>query len=366
MLGLVSITVAMRKKGIISMKNMIKATIWLGLLLVVMAALPVLAQDRHDSILFVTDVSWTMSQGKHVPAAKKLVQDMNDRFPSYVKSAGLLTFGHKDGPQMNWWYPVSAWDRARFKTAAGKIVDGNGTTPIGASLEEARDALAYSRGKTAVILLSDGKNNGWVNSVKKAKRIKREFGDKVCIFTVLYGDDKRGADLLADIAFAGRCGLGLLGSDLKSSDEVQRLVDYIFPPEKAAALPPPTPKLKPRLALVELRDAHFEFDSSKITPEGLEILDKNIKILKDNPDVDILIAGYTSASGTDEYNQKLSERRAAAVKDYLVKNGSIPADSLVTVGYGENKPATYEPYPDDLESDAAKSNMRVLFTVIVK
>jgi len=348
------------------MKNMIKTALWLGVMSVLTAALPGWAQVRHDSIIFITDVSWTMSQDKHVPAAKKLVLDMNDRFPSYVKSAGLLTFGHKEGPQMNWWYPVGAWDQAGFKTAAGKIVDGNGTTPIGAALEESKDDVSKSQGKTAIVLLSDGMNNGWISSVKMAEKIKHEFGDKVCIFTILYGDDRQGTQLLADIALAGRCGMGLLGADLKSSEEVQRLVDYIFPPEKGAALPPPVPKLKPRLVLVELDDTHFAHDSSEITPAGLAILDDNVKVLKANPDVDILIAGYTSASGADEYNQKLSERRANAVKDYLVKQGGIPPDSLVTVGYGEDKPANYEPYPEDIESDAAQSNRRVLFTVIVK
>jgi outer membrane protein OmpA-like peptidoglycan-associated protein len=344
--------------------NIIKTMIWSALVLVLTAAVPGWAQVRHDSAIFMVDVSGTMSDAKQVPLEKKLVQDMNARFPSYVKSGGLMTFGHKEGPQMNWWYPVGKWDKARFDAAAAKIVDGNGTTPIGSALEEVRDKISKSEGKTALIIMSDGKNNGWVNSVKMAKKVKNEFGDKICIFTILYGDDKKGGQLLADIALAGQCGMGSLGPDLKSSEEVQYLVDYIFP-RTGTKVAPPTAKLKPRLALVELNDTHFDFDSAKLTPAGITVLDENIKILKSNPEVNILIAGYASASGTDEYNQKLSEKRATSVKDYLVSKG-IGADRLMKIGYGESRPATYEPYPEDLESEAAKSNMRVLFTVIVK
>ena len=125
----------------------------------------------------------------------------------------------------------------------------------------------------------------------------------------------------------------------------------------------PPPPLK--TALIVLEDNHFEFDKAVITKEGEAILDQNIKILKENPKARIRIAGYTSAHGTEEYNQKLSERRAEAVKDYLVKGG-IAANRLVTIGFGQTRPAEYEPVPDNIYSKEAKANMRVLFEVIVK
>ena len=62
----------------------------------------------------------------------------------------------------------------------------------------------------------------------------------------------------------------------------------------------------------------------------------------------------------------MSERRANAVKDYLVKEGLIAADRLATIGYGEANPETYEVAPKDLYSPAAKSNMRVLFEIAIK
>jgi len=62
----------------------------------------------------------------------------------------------------------------------------------------------------------------------------------------------------------------------------------------------------------------------------------------------------------------LSERRANAVKKYLINEGLISSDRISTIGYGEINPATYEAAPKDLYSPAAKSNMRVLFEIVVQ
>jgi OmpA-OmpF porin, OOP family len=105
---------------------------------------------------------------------------------------------------------------------------------------------------------------------------------------------------------------------------------------------------------------HFNFDQSTLTKEGVMILDRNLQVLKENPDMKVRIAGHASASGTEKYNQKLSERRAKTARDYLVKGGIEPA-RVTTIGYGETRPATHEPNPADINSKAAKSNMRVHF-----
>lgn len=117
--------------------------------------------------------------------------------------------------------------------------------------------------------------------------------------------------------------------------------------------------------LTTIEDSHFAYNSAEINENGKTILDLNIRALKDNPKTKVRIAGYASASGTEEYNQQLSEKRASAVKDYLVKGG-IRSDRLSTIGYGETSPLEYEAVPSDIYSDAAKANMKVLFEVIVK
>jgi OOP family OmpA-OmpF porin len=127
-------------------------------------------------------------------------------------------------------------------------------------------------------------------------------------------------------------------------------------------IPPPKAEVK----FIILEDQHFEFDKSSLTKEGVVIMERNVLVFKENPEMKVRIAGYASASGTEEYNQKLSERRAKTVQDYLIKEGGIAPGRMTTIGYGEKRPATYEPMPSDIYSKAAKSNMRVLFEIILK
>lgn len=117
--------------------------------------------------------------------------------------------------------------------------------------------------------------------------------------------------------------------------------------------------------VVAFGDTHFAFDQSTLTPEAKALLDKDIQFLKDNPKMDVRMAGYTSAEGTEEVNQKLSEDRANAVRDYLVEKG-LKAERISVIGYGRTKPAMYEVSPGNINSPEAKANMRVLFEIVVK
>ncbi|MBI5186644.1 MAG: OmpA family protein [Nitrospinae bacterium] len=123
---------------------------------------------------------------------------------------------------------------------------------------------------------------------------------------------------------------------------------------------------KKKIIIFALEDVHFDFDKSTLTKEAQVILKRNILVLKKNPKADVRIAGYTSASGTKDYNQKLSERRANAVKDYLIQEGVAKPDRFSEIGYGEENPEEYEAAPRDLYSEEAKANMRVLFEIILK
>jgi OOP family OmpA-OmpF porin len=82
----------------------------------------------------------------------------------------------------------------------------------------------------------------------------------------------------------------------------------------------------------------FEFDSSKLTEDSYPTLNQIASILKDNPTWGSLkVKGHTDSTGPKAYNQKLSERRAQAVKDYLVSQG-VSASVITTEGYGETQP----------------------------
>jgi outer membrane protein OmpA-like peptidoglycan-associated protein len=105
-------------------------------------------------------------------------------------------------------------------------------------------------------------------------------------------------------------------------------------PVAQAAAPTPAPATSKKIVL---RGVNFDFDKSNIRADARPILDEAIATLKAEGTITIVCEGHTDSRGTDEYNQKLSQRRAQSVKEYLVKGG-VPADRIKVEGLGESKP----------------------------
>lgn len=88
---------------------------------------------------------------------------------------------------------------------------------------------------------------------------------------------------------------------------------------------------------VKLKNIYFEFNKSNITQQGAFELDKLVKIMKDYPDMKILVKSHTDSKGNPEYNLKLSERRAQATVQYVISKG-ISKDRLTAKGLGSTEP----------------------------
>lgn len=110
--------------------------------------------------------------------------------------------------------------------------------------------------------------------------------------------------------------------------------------EEPKAAAPAAAGVKPAAAKVTLAaDALFDFDKAVLKPEGKAALDKLVNDVKGIKLEVIIAVGHADRIGKDAYNQKLSERRAAAVKDYLVGKG-IEANRVYAEGKGEKQPKT--------------------------
>ena len=110
---------------------------------------------------------------------------------------------------------------------------------------------------------------------------------------------------------------------------------------------------------ITLSGIYFDFNKSTIKPESYPVLDKAVKILKDNPTIRVRIEGHTDSVGSEDYNQKLSQARADAVKSYLVKTGEIDINRIDSVGKGEAEPIASN------ETDEGRSlNRRIEFVVV--
>ena len=111
--------------------------------------------------------------------------------------------------------------------------------------------------------------------------------------------------------------------------------------------PAPTPTPAPTepsidaLFLKEVRDAYFDLDKADIRPDAHVALAKTAEFLKNYPQVKVTIEGHCDERGSTEYNLGLGDRRAAAVKQYLLSLG-VSGDRMSTVSYGKEKPFCME------------------------
>ena len=90
-------------------------------------------------------------------------------------------------------------------------------------------------------------------------------------------------------------------------------------------------------APVLIENIFYDFDKATLRPESQKALDELVKLLNENPNITIELSAHTDYKGSDLYNERLSQRRAESVVNYLIANG-IAADRLTPKGYGEGKP----------------------------
>jgi len=132
------------------------------------------------------------------------------------------------------------------------------------------------------------------------------------------------------------------------------------PPPPPPPPPPPEPKRVEVTAdkIVINEKIQFEFDKATIKEESYDLLNEIVSVIKENPQIKkISIEGHTDSDGSDKYNQKLSESRAAAVKQYLVDHG-IEEGRLTSKGWGEAKPIA-----DNETEEGKEANRRVEFLI---
>jgi OOP family OmpA-OmpF porin len=127
--------------------------------------------------------------------------------------------------------------------------------------------------------------------------------------------------------------------------------------------PPPAPKR------VEVREdqivinekIQFAYNESRILPQSFDLLNEVADTMKKHQELrKIEIGGHASSEGSDEYNLGLSERRAEAVRQYLVEKSGVREERLMSEGYGETKPLVA---PDDSEAQRER-NRRVEFVIL--
>lgn len=334
-----------------------------------------------ENFAVILDASGSMTEKykgqQKLELEKAIASRMNQTIPELKLTAASRTFGDTSSQpteKTTSVYGPTPYSKSGLDGALQKVTRAGGTSPLALAINATTEDLHSKQGKTAVIIMSDGEHMGKA-PLAAVEKMKARFGDRLCIHTVAVGDSAEGKALLGRIAQASGCGMAVNADNIASSQNMAGFVEKVFlakaPEAPASAKAPEAPKVvetvtavtvmvadgdgdgvaddkdqcpgTPRGASVNavgcwvLDMVHFDFDKANIKPEYIPVLQEAVKILKENPSMQVEIQGYTDSMGDPAYNQLLSQKRAKAIQDYLVARG-IPQERLSARGYGQSKP----------------------------
>ena len=111
-------------------------------------------------------------------------------------------------------------------------------------------------------------------------------------------------------------------------------------------------------------DVLFDFDKATVMPAAEKLLETVATVLGEFPEGKVTVEGYTDSKGSEKVNLDMSQRRADAVKSWLVKKKSIPEKMITTQGFGETNPVAPNTNPDGSDNpEGRQQNRRVQITV---
>jgi OOP family OmpA-OmpF porin len=338
------------------------------------------SDQKTNNFLVLLDASGSMGekykgQTKY-KIAEQVVSRMNQTIPGGMTlNAAVRTFGAGFGSDTAKTYGPESYSKSGLDASLGKANYG-GYTPIGVATIAGSDDVASISGNTAVILVSDGKQNTGMDAIKAAQEVKNRFGDKLCFYTVLVGDDPAGKELMDKIAGIGQCGFSTTADAIYTSEGMANFVGSVFCSSQVAPVVaviadsdgdgiaddldkcPNTPKgatVNSQGCWAYQGEVLFDFDKAQLKSGAYPILDEGVTVLENNPGLNIEIQGYTDNTGAEDYNLKLSQKRADSVMGFLVNRGIDPG-RLSAKGYGSANPVA----SNDTAEGRAK-NRRVEF-----
>lgn len=373
---------------------------------------------KTQNLIVILDASSSMGEGyqqwQKLDIATAVVRNMAETVPADmgVKS-GLRIFGGDPktfSKSTSLIDDVGDFDKVDFDQALSTVTMAGGTSPLEKAAAAAVNDLAGRDGNSAVIFITDAKGMG-AQQVAGAATMKEKFGDSLCLYPILVGDDANGQQLVEDIARAGGCGFAANADDLVSGQQMADYVKKIFVGDmldgdgdgvadamdqcpgtpagvkvdangcsldsdgdgvpdaldncpqtpvgvKVDASGCPSTVLDAGSAAWTFNDINFAVSKAEITPSSHGILDEIVAALEDRPALKVQVEGHTDSTGARAFNMDLSNRRAQAVVDYLVGKG-IGSSRISAKGFGPDRPIA-----DNATKLGRSKNRRVQLTQV--
>lgn len=385
--------------------------------------------QKVDNLLVILDASSSMSHlyngYRKYDLATGVVERLNQTLPELKMTAGLRSLGHaasitKDPTMLT--SGMAPYTKDILTSGLAKVSKAGGASPLDDALNAASQELEGLEGTTALLVISDGTDLG-MGPVTAAEGLVKTYGDKLCIQTILVGNDPAGMDLMGKIAAQSTCGGSQNADAILTSGGMAGFVQNVFIGEKldsdgdgvadASDQCPDTPKgiavsakgcpldtdgdgvadyldKCPQTAagikvdangcaldsdsdgVIDARDKcpgtpagtmvdttgcpkatksakvtaagtwiyediRFASGKAEITASSTPVLQEIAAALKASPQLNAEIQGHTDSKGSLALNERLSQQRADAVRNYLVDQGIVP-ERLSAKGYGPHKP----------------------------
>ena len=204
--------------------------------------------------------------------AKDFLSAMNQMLPDLKFNGALRTFDYSSSEPKKLsapFYELTEYSSAGFEAALKALKQPVGISLLAKAINSASDDMISTQGQIAVIIVSDGAS--WTNApVVAAEKMKSQFGDRLCIYTVLVGDSYEGEKLMERIARKTTCGFSVHADGLKTSNDMASFVKKIF--------------------LTELMDSdgdgiYDNLDRCPDTPKGIRVDSKGCPIDSDDDGV---------------------------------------------------------------------------------
>ncbi len=262
---------------------------------------------------------------------------------------------------------LPSYSPSSFGSGIDALTCASGGSPISSGIDGTNGDLSATSGNIAVLILSDGYGLD-SNGAAAVTSLKQTYGDKLCVYTIWVGNEKdtEGQNVLSQLSDIAGCGFGTTAENVASPDGMANFVKHVFlkqAPPKCSALDSDSDgindcddKCPDTLKGAHVNqfgcwivDVKFDNDKSDIKPQYYNELDNAAAVIKANPGINIEVQGHTSNTASAAHNQALSERRAHAVKNYLIKqvNDNEQAEHNLTArGYGLTQPIDTNETPE--------------------
>jgi len=311
--------------------------------------------QKVDNFLILLDASRSMREDYNGEMkfclAKAAAHALNETIAGLKLTGGLRLFGNLKvfSENTSLVCPMKDYSADDFGRCLDNLNPSFRSIPLYKALMAAAGDIENLQGKTALIIISDGVSTGKAPT-EAVGILKDRFGDKVCISTIGIAS---GGDLNA-ISSDSKCGAAMTFGNVNTAAGMHVFAKKVF----LAMKPKPVPKPVVKEKIIIPDHILFDFDSSVIKPMFAVVLKELAKILQQKANKGLVIEGHADSIGTAEYNQLLSERRANAIKEFLVSKG-LSASNLTAKGVGEQKSIA-----DNTTKEGRAQNRRVEFHVL--